>query len=198
MNSDKFINLCKDKIVDIFNSTVDKSSDVSVSILNDDVYEVWYSEGECENNALLSTTIPDGMYYESNYNNWINLLTIDSYKKYKKNDFIKAIEYSNYQLSRGELEEMFDFIDTNHDLLVDKEEWQKFVQVFIFPFEKCDIDHNYLLDEAQLKQCFENDPSSKQIGIVLKEQASFYKNIIDLLSFNNHKTINLFSYLILI
>ena len=82
MNSDKFINLCKDKIVDIFNSTVDKSSDVSVSILNDDVYEVWYSEGECENNALLSTTIPDGMYYESNYNNWINLLTIDSYKKY--------------------------------------------------------------------------------------------------------------------
>ena len=125
------------------------------------------------------------------------LYSIDSYKKYKKNDFIKAIEYSNYQLSRGELEEMFDFIDTNHDLLVDKEEWQKFVQVFIFPFEKCDIDHNYLLDEAQLKQCFENDPSSKQIGIVLKEQASFYKNIIDLLSFNNHKTINLFSYLIL-
>ena len=45
MNSDKFINLCKDKIVDIFNSTVDKSSDVSVSILNDYVYEVWYSEG---------------------------------------------------------------------------------------------------------------------------------------------------------
>ena len=82
MNSDKFINLCKDKIVDIFNSTADKSPDVSVSILNDDVYEVWYSEGECENNALLSTTIPDGMYYESNYNNWINLLTIDSYKKY--------------------------------------------------------------------------------------------------------------------
>ena len=125
------------------------------------------------------------------------LYSVDSYKKYKKNDFIKAIEYSNYQLSRGELEEMFDFIDTNHDLLVDKEEWQKFVQVFVFPFEKCDIDHNYLLDETQLKQCFENDPSSKQIGIVLKEQGSFYKNIIDLLSFNNHKTINLFSYLIL-
>lgn len=125
------------------------------------------------------------------------LYSVDSYKKYKKNDFIKAIEYSNYQLSRGELEEIFDFIDTNHDLLVDKEEWQKFVQVFVFPFEKCDIDHNYLLDETQLKQCFENDPSSKQIGIVLKEQGSFYKNIIDLLSFNNHKTINLFSYLIL-
>ena len=34
------------------------------------------------------------------------LYSIDSYKKYKKNDFIKAIEYSNYQLSRGELEEM--------------------------------------------------------------------------------------------
>lgn len=48
---------------------------------NPDVYVVWLSKTLQNNKALLSTTIPDGRYYEVTYNGDKNEIYFDSYVK---------------------------------------------------------------------------------------------------------------------
>lgn len=47
----------------------------------DDVYVVWYCKTLQNSKALLSTNIPDGMYYEVTYNGDKNEIYFDAYKK---------------------------------------------------------------------------------------------------------------------
>ena len=46
-----------------------------------DVYVVWNCKTLQNNKALLSTAIPDGMYYEATYNGDKKELYLDAYKK---------------------------------------------------------------------------------------------------------------------
>ena len=46
-----------------------------------DVYVVWNCKTLQNNKALLSTTVPDGMYYEATYNGDKKELYLDAYKK---------------------------------------------------------------------------------------------------------------------
>ena len=48
-----------------------------------DVYVVWSCKTLQNNKALLSTTVPDGMYYELTYNGDKNELYFDAYKKWE-------------------------------------------------------------------------------------------------------------------
>lgn len=69
-------------IVDYFNSQAD-STDKNGHIAEDDVFVVWMCKTLQNNKALLSTTVPDGMYYEVTYNGDKGEMYLDAYKKWK-------------------------------------------------------------------------------------------------------------------
>ena len=76
MDNDKFIQLCKEKVVDyLSNGALSIPSDINT----DYVYVVWLNRTLQNNKALLSTTIEDGMYYEVTYNGDKNEMYFDVY-----------------------------------------------------------------------------------------------------------------------
>lgn len=68
-------------VVDYFNSHVDKTDGVQISI--DDVFVVWFCKTLQNWKALLSTNVPDGVYYEITHNGDKNETYVDVYKKWE-------------------------------------------------------------------------------------------------------------------
>ena len=81
MGNDNFINKCIDLVVDYVNEHLDATD--QKTIYRDDVYVVWCCKTLQNNKALLSTTLPDGMYYELTYNGDKDQLYLDAYKKWE-------------------------------------------------------------------------------------------------------------------
>jgi len=81
MKNDDFIKICKEVIVDYFNTNKDKTDDIKIDI--DDVFIVWSCKTLQNNKALVSTTVSDGMYYELTYNGDKKELYLDAYKKWQ-------------------------------------------------------------------------------------------------------------------
>ena len=81
MGNDKFLKLCKEKVIEYFNQHADKT--VKERITEEDVFIVWSCKALQNNKALVSTTVPDGMYYELTYNGDRNELYFDAYKKWE-------------------------------------------------------------------------------------------------------------------
>ena len=81
MGSKEFIELCKEKIVEYFNSHCEKTD--KVDITTDNVFVVWSCKALQNHKALLSTNIADGMYYEITYNGDKKELYLDAYKKWQ-------------------------------------------------------------------------------------------------------------------
>lgn len=81
MSNNKFVEKCKAAVVDYFNSHAEKTDGVLIS--KDDVYVVWLCKALQNNKALLSTTVPDGMYYEATYNGGKHEMYVDVYKKWE-------------------------------------------------------------------------------------------------------------------
>lgn len=89
MDNDKFIELCKEKVVDYTNTFMNLNSiNQPMHISTGDVYVVWLNRTLQNNKALLSTTLTDGMYYEVTYNGDKNEMYFDAYK-HKYNEEIK-------------------------------------------------------------------------------------------------------------
>ena len=80
-DSYKFEVVCKNAIIDYFNNKVDKTDNVKIGIK--DVYVVWMCKTLKNSKALLSTNIPDGLYYECTYNGEKDELYLDVYKKWE-------------------------------------------------------------------------------------------------------------------
>ena len=59
-----------------------EKTDRHVTFGPDEVYVVWFSKVLQNWKALLSTTLPDGMYYEATYNGDKHEAYIDAYKKF--------------------------------------------------------------------------------------------------------------------
>lgn len=81
MDTKEFIQLCKDIIVDYANNHLDPTNKKKID--TDDVYVVWYSKTLQNSKALLSTTLPDGMYYELTLNGSRAEVYMDAYKKWE-------------------------------------------------------------------------------------------------------------------
>lgn len=79
MDNDKFIEYSKKAIVQYLNEYITTPNQKKVK--EDDIYVVWLCKTLKNNKALLSTTLPDGMYYECTYNGEKRELYLDSYKK---------------------------------------------------------------------------------------------------------------------
>lgn len=80
MGSQEFLNICKAKVADYFNSHVDKTDGKKLGV--SEVYVVWYCKTLQNHKALLSTPVSDGMYYELTYNGDKCELYLDAYKKW--------------------------------------------------------------------------------------------------------------------
>lgn len=59
-----------------------EKTDTHVTFGPDDVYAVWFSYTLGSWKALLSTTLPDGMYYEVTHNFAKRETYLDAYKKF--------------------------------------------------------------------------------------------------------------------
>lgn len=76
------IQKAKAAVVEYFNSQVD-STDKNGKITINNVFIVWFCKTLQNCKALISTDIPDGMYYEYTYNGDKKEAYLDAYKKWK-------------------------------------------------------------------------------------------------------------------
>ncbi len=67
-------------IMEYVNSHLDKTDNISINI--EDVYVVWFSKTLQNWKVLISTTLPDGMYYEVTHNGDKKETYIDAYIKF--------------------------------------------------------------------------------------------------------------------
>jgi hypothetical protein len=68
-------------VFDYVKDYLDVTDHVTFSV--DEVYVVWFSKTLQNWKALVSTTLPDGMYYEVTYNGDKNEAYLDAYKKFE-------------------------------------------------------------------------------------------------------------------
>jgi len=82
MQNKDFVNAAVRAVIEYFNNQAD-STDKNGHITEKDVFVVWLCKILQNNKALLSTTVPDGMYYEVTYNGEKKEMYVDAYKKWK-------------------------------------------------------------------------------------------------------------------
>ena len=73
--------IAEEVVLDYVNKHIDKTDKVQITL--DDVYIVWFCKTLQNWKALLSTTLPDGMYYEVTYNGDKKEVYLDAYKKFE-------------------------------------------------------------------------------------------------------------------
>ena len=81
MDSQKYIDKCKEIVANYSNGHLDKSDNKEIS--TDDVFVVWNCKTLQNNKALLSTNLFDGMYYELTLNGDKQEIYFDAYKKWE-------------------------------------------------------------------------------------------------------------------
>jgi hypothetical protein len=79
MDRKEFLYLCIDAVKEYTLEHIDKSD----FVLDFDIYVVWSCKILQNNKALLSTSLPDGMYYECTYNGDKDEMYLDVYKKFE-------------------------------------------------------------------------------------------------------------------
>jgi len=72
----------KQKVFEYVLEHLDKTDEASKTFSINDVYIVWASKTLQNWKALLSTDLPDGMYYECTYNGDKKEMYLDAYKKF--------------------------------------------------------------------------------------------------------------------
>lgn len=75
-----FEHICKLMVLSYFNDII-KPTNEELELNEDCIYVVWSCKTLQNNKALLSTTLPDGMYYEVTYDGDKDSVYFDAYKK---------------------------------------------------------------------------------------------------------------------
>lgn len=81
MDSENYIHICKKLVADYANGHLDKADNAAISA--EDVFVVWLCKTLQNSKALLSTPLPDGMYYECTFNGDKHEIYLDAYKKFE-------------------------------------------------------------------------------------------------------------------
>lgn len=82
MNRESFMDKAREIVYDYIKARMEKT-DVHYTFIPTDVYIVWFSKTLQNWKALISTTLPDGMYYEVTYNGDKHETYLDAYKKFE-------------------------------------------------------------------------------------------------------------------
>ena len=72
--------IAKKIVLDYANEHIDKTDNVQIAL--DNVFVVWFCKTLQNWKALVSTNLPDGMYYEVTYNGDKKEVYLDAYKKF--------------------------------------------------------------------------------------------------------------------
>lgn len=82
-------------VLNYANEHIDKTDNVQITL--DNVFIVWFCKTLQNWKALVSTTLPDGMYYEVTYNGNNKEIYLDAYKKFenRKIDDLKVERLAN-------------------------------------------------------------------------------------------------------
>lgn len=91
MIHEQFINLAKQEVSKYATEHLDKSEQTPVF----DVFVVWSCKALQNSKALLSTTLPDGMYYEVTYNGDKEEIYFDAYKKFENKCIKLGVDYND-------------------------------------------------------------------------------------------------------
>lgn len=95
MDSYNFMKACKNIIIDYFNKHKD-TTDKDIEMKIENVFVVWSCKILQNNKTLLSTTMPDGLYYEITYNGDKHEAYVDVYKKWE--NFVVKEEDFDYEI----------------------------------------------------------------------------------------------------
>ena len=90
------INTAKRIIVDYFNTHVDVTDNKQIT--EDDVYIVWFNKTLQNWKALVTTTVPDGQYYEVTHNGDKKETYLDVYKKWDNKTIVETTPGTNISL----------------------------------------------------------------------------------------------------
>lgn len=71
----------KQIVFNYFKANMDKTDNINFTL--DNIYIVWFCKTLQNWKALISTTIPDGIYYEVTHNGDTNETYVDVYKKWE-------------------------------------------------------------------------------------------------------------------
>lgn len=87
--------IAREIVLNYANEHIDKTDNVQITL--DNVFIVWFCKTLQNWKALVSTTLPDGMYYEVTYNGDNKEIYLDAYKKFenRKIDDLKAERVAN-------------------------------------------------------------------------------------------------------
>ena len=77
----EFIKKARQAVCEYFNKHVDKTD--LKALTYDETYVVWFCKVLQNWKALISTSVPDGMYYEVTYNGDKNEMYLDAYRKWE-------------------------------------------------------------------------------------------------------------------
>jgi hypothetical protein len=143
---------------------------------------------------------------------------LDPSKGITKEQFMNTVQFSLYKLDRSQTELIFDFINRNHNDIIERKEWEDFVGLYILPYEAClewkskenkknnsksnsDNKNNgnlFLLNKEQLKTCFEADPKTKEILFrEIDEKRDPYEIMYNIISLKSKPGLNFYHYLFL-
>merc|ERR1712032_59161 len=117
-----------------------------------------------------------------------------AHRRLRKSDFLELFHYGMYELTRGETEQLFNFVDQNKDDMIDKGEWGAFTQLFIMPFEACDMSHDYLIEPKEFKTCFDKDPKTKLVTFRRRQEKDKYVLMMDVISTRGRSVVNFADY----
>lgn len=81
MSNEDFLLKAKILVKEYTNSHLDVTDNAKIE--TSQVYIVWSCKTLQNSKALLSTTVPDGMYYEATYNGDKDEIYFDAYKKFE-------------------------------------------------------------------------------------------------------------------
>lgn len=73
--------IAREIVLKYANEHIDKTDNVQITL--DNVFIVWFCKTLQNWKALVSTTLPDGMYYEVTYNGNNKEIYLDAYKKFE-------------------------------------------------------------------------------------------------------------------
>lgn len=79
--NNNYMTYAKEIVCDYVNKHIDKTDGIKITI--DNIYIVWFCKTLQNWKVLLSTILPDGMYYEVTYNGDKNETYLDAYKKFE-------------------------------------------------------------------------------------------------------------------
>ena len=80
--------IAKKIVLDYANEHIDKTDNGQITL--DNVFIVWFCKTLQNWKALVSTTLPDGMYYEVTYNGDKKEVYLDAYKKFENRKIDKS------------------------------------------------------------------------------------------------------------